>query len=521
MDILIKDGVVTSKTIATDFLDSNPNPSFLYSLRSLGYVNSSAICDIIDNALESNVNATEIQVFIKHYQGKYIHIDICDNGAGMDKKTLEQATRLGSQTGKSRGDLGCYGTGLKSAASSLGLRFTVFTKNINDQFWIATYDIDEKVLLNDFRTPVRIGTTEEFDEFKSTIGGDTGTIIRISKLDQISDNNASQFADGIRKALGKTYKHYIDNGISIKVNNKKVESIDPMYRGQPWSKQITNNETFEHEGLNFRFNVFNIGKIDSSFNRSLDYPKNQKNAGLYIYRNYRLVGQGLDLGMVGKLGDGYKNAVRIEFFVSGESDELFGSSLTKMIHEKDASEIDQGFKDKCASLFGPYISQIQNQEKKDKEGEALTDDKKKSMDNIFDAINKNPFVKVEKTKGKNYPDPDPKEKPEPTGRKNKFSPRPRKDLYTDYRVVKLDTGEIFRPQKENGLYVIELNENHPFWSEFLVHQDETNMGYILKLFVSLSISLESTGFYSDSIKNGLLTEFLYQTSQHLRKYIMY
>ena len=514
------DEVVTSKTNTTDFLDSNPNPSFLYSLRSLGYVNSSAIGDIIDNSLDKNVNATEVQVNIKQSKGEYVSIDICDNGAGMDLKTLEQATKLGSQTGKNRGDLGCYGTGLKSAASSMGLRFDVLTKNINDQFWIATYDIDDKVQSNNFRTPVRIGTNEEYKEFMDIIGGDTGTIIRITKLDNISDNNSSQFSDGIRKALGKTFKYYIDNGISIKVNGKTVESIDPMYRDQPWSKQLTSEE-FEYDGLKFKFNVYNIGNIDKSYNNTLDYPKNQKNAGLYIYRNYRMVGSGLDLGMIGKLGDGYKNGVRIELFVSGESDELFGSSLTKMIHEKDASEIDQGFKDKCASLFGPYILQIQRLERQDKDSKSLTDDKKKSLDNIFEAINKNPFVKVEKTKGKNYPDLDPKEKPEPTGRKNKFSPRPRKDLYTNYRVVKLDTGEIFRPQKENGLYVIELNENHPFWSEFLVHQDETNMGYILKLFVSLSISLESTGFYSDSIKNGLLTEFLYQTSQHLRKYIMY
>jgi hypothetical protein len=521
METLIMGEVASSQTTATDFLDSNPNPSFLYSLRSLGYVNTSAFNDIIDNALDKGVNATEVQVNIKHSKGQYVNIDICDNGAGMDRKTLEQATKLGSQTGKNRGYLGCYGTGLKSAASSMGLQFDVLTKSVNDQFWIATYDIDEKVQLNNFRTPVRIGTEEEYKEFTDIIGTGTGTIIRISKLDNITDNNPSQFADTVRKALGKTFKYYIDNGVSIKVNNKIVESIDPMYREQPWSKQVTNNESFEYDGLSFRFNVFNIGNIDKSYNQSLEFPKNQRNAGLYVYRNYRMVGQGLDLGMVGKLGDGYKNGVRIELFVQGESDELFGSSLTKMIHEKDASEIDQGFKDKCSSLFGPYILQIQNQEKKERESKSLTDDKKKSMDNIFESINKNPFVKVEKTKGKNYPDLDPKDKPEPTGRKNKFSPRPRKDLYTDYRVVKLDTGEIFRPQKENGLYIIELNENHPFWSEFLVHQDETNLGYILKLFVSLSISLESTGFYSDSIKNGLLNEFLYQTSQHLRKYIMY
>ena len=521
MEIIVMDEFATSQTNATDFLDSNPNPGFLYSLRSLGYVNSSAIADIIDNSLDTNVNATEVNVDIKQSKGEYVHIYISDNGSGMDRPTLEQATRLGSQTGKNRGDLGCYGTGLKSAASSMGLRFDVFTKSEHDEFWIATYDIDEKVKLNNFRTPVRVGTIEEFNLFKTLVGGETGTIIRITKLDNISDNNASQFSDGIRKALGKTFKYYIENGVTIRVNEKKVEPIDPMYRNESWSKQLTNNESFQYDDLNFRFNVFSIGKIDTSYNRMLDYPKNQKNAGLYIYRNYRLVGQGLDLGMVGKLGDGYKNGVRIELFVSGESDELFGSSLTKMIHEKDASEIDQGFKDKCASLFGPYILHIQNQEKKERVVDNLAEDKKKSLDNIFQSINKNPFVKVEKVKGKNNPDLDPKEKPEPTGRKNKFSPRPRKDEYTNYRVVKLDTGEIFRPQKENGLYVIELNENHPFWSEFLVHQDESNLGYIIKLFVSLSISLESTGFYSDSLKNGLLTEFLYETSQNLRKYILY
>lgn len=521
MKILQMGEVATSKTNATNFLDSNPNPSFLYSLRSLGYVNSSAISDIIDNSLEDNVKATEIQVNIKHSKGTYHKIDICDNGSGMDLKTLEQATKLGSLTGKNRDNLGCYGTGLKSAASSMGLRFEVLTKSINDQFWIATYDIDEKVLANSFNTPVRIGNNDEFNEFKSIVGGDTGTIIRISKLDNISDGNASQYADSIRKALGKTFKYYIDNNISIKVNGKDVKAIDPMYREEPWSKQLTNNEEFEYDDLKFRFNVFNITKLDEGFNKTIDFPRNQRNAGIYIYRNYRLVGYGLDLGMVTKYGDGYKNGVRIELFVSGESDELFSSSLTKMIHEKDTTEIDQGFKDKCSSLFGPYIQQIVNQDKKERQGKTLTDDKKKSLDNIIEGINKNPFVKVEKTKGKNNPDPNPKEKPEPTGRKNKFSPRPRKDEYVNYRVVKLDTGEIFRPQKENGLYVIELNENHPFWSEFLVNQDESNMGFIIKLFVSLSISLESTGFYSDSIKNGLLTEYLNETSQNLRKYILY
>ena len=88
-------------------------------------------------------------------------------------------------------------------------------------------------------------------------------------------------------------------------------------------------------------------------NKSKKIGRNQFNSGLYIYRNNRLVGSGLDLGIIGKAGDGYSNGIRIELFIDGDSDDIFGSTYMKIIHEKDKGEIDQSFKENCQKALIP------------------------------------------------------------------------------------------------------------------------------------------------------------------------
>jgi hypothetical protein len=87
--------------------------------------------------------------------------------------------------------------------------------------------------------------------------------------------------------------------------------------------------------------------------------------------------------------------------------------------------------------------------------------------------------------------------------------------------VSLQTGEVFVPYKVNGEYIIQLNENHPFFSDFLINLNEEQMGYILKMFYSFAISLENTGFYSDSIKQNWFSEYFNEWSVYLRKMILY
>jgi len=512
----------TLNTNNQDFLDSNPNPESLLQFRHLGYTNQSTIGDICDNSIDTNVESSIVKINIKQSKDVYQYVEVIDDGSGMDRQILEEALKLGSRTGKSRkNDLGSYGMGLKVAASAIGLKFEVFTKSENDNFLIASYDIEEKIEKNSFRTPVRIGNNDEFLEFKEKTQSDTGTIIKISKIDNIKDGNASQFAGTIKKYLGRTFKYFLENNIRFYVNDKEVSPVDPLYRNESFSETWTKDETFEYKGFKFKFTVVYINPLDKSHNETLDFKRNQMNAGLYIYRNYRLVGTGLDLGLIGKQGDGHLNGLRIELHTTGDADSLFGSTLTKMVHEKDGTDIDQGFRDKCLGVFGSYISRAKDKDKKDSAAKKTDKELKEKMERIKDGVNQNKFITIPRTKGRNQPDPNPKIKPTPTGRKNKPHTRERRDQFINHEIVSLQTGEVFVPYKVNGEYIIQLNENHPFFSDFLINLNEEQMGYILKMFYSFAISLENTGFYSDSIKQNWFSEYFNEWSVYLRKMILY
>lgn len=512
----------TLNTNNQDFLDSNPNPESLLQFRHLGYTNQSTIGDICDNSIDTNVESSIVKINIKQSKDVYQYVEVIDDGSGMDRQILEEALKLGSRTGKSRkNDLGSYGMGLKVAASAIGLKFEVFTKSENDNFLIASYDIEEKIEKNSFRTPVRIGNDDEFLEFKEKTQSDTGTIIKISKIDNIKDGNASQFAGTIKKYLGRTFKYFLENNIKFYVNDKEVSPVDPLYRNESFSETWTKDETFEYKGFKFKFTVVYINPLDKGHNETLDFKRNQMNAGLYIYRNYRLVGTGLDLGLIGKQGDGHLNGLRIELHTTGDADSLFGSTLTKMVHEKDGTDIDQGFRDKCLGVFGSYISRAKDKDKKDSTAKKTDKELKEKMERIKDGVNQNKFITIPRTKGRNQPDPNPKIKPTPTGRKNKPHIRERRDQFINHEIVSLQTGEVFVPYKVNGEYIIQLNENHPFFSDFLINLNEEQMGYILKMFYSFAISLENTGFYNDSIKQNWFSEYFNEWSVYLRKMILY
>lgn len=85
-------------------------------------------------------------------------------------------------------------------------------------------------------------------------------------------------------------------------------------------------------------------EFDNGFGRT------NSDAGIYVYRQMRLVGGGLDLGMCQKTGH-WTNGFRFELFMDGSADKIFGTTFTKMITERDKSGIEQGFYDKLKQLF--------------------------------------------------------------------------------------------------------------------------------------------------------------------------
>jgi len=381
-------------------------------------------------------------------------------------------------------------------------------------------------MTNSFEIPVTIGTWEQYSEFKRETGSEIGTVITITKLDRITNANITVFKDILKSKLGLFYKYFIDElNINLFVNNEFVKSIDPMLRKETYSTCLTENEKFEYNGSEFKFSVYNIEFVSQSLSNEVN--RSSAYSGMYIYRNNRLVGSSLDLGIVGKVGDGHLNGLRIELFCSGDSDNLFGSTFNKIIHEKDKNELDQGFRDMCKSKLRGYIKTVKNFEDSKTANEKISEDVKSEMAEIVKSINKNPFIGIKKERGKNeHKDiiPDEKEKKEPVEDKvkNKFAPRKREDKFADYRFTKLgENGLIFKSVKEHGLYIIEINQEHPFWMKFLNNASLQTKDVIIKLLFSLGVSLEETEYYNNPEKEDLLNEYYIKVSERLRKFINY
>jgi hypothetical protein len=72
-----------------------------------------------------------------------------------------------------------------------------------------------------------------------------------------------------------------------------------------------------------------------------------------------------------------------------------------------------------------------------------------------------------------------------------------------------------------GKFVIEINQDHPFWTGYLSQQDLNTISVVSKLFVSMSLALESSSYYCDSEKEDFFDEYFAEWSIQARKLILY
>tara|TARA_R110000868_G_scaffold97995_1_gene269684 strand:- start:247 stop:1776 length:1530 start_codon:yes stop_codon:yes gene_type:complete len=504
-------------------ISAQPRAQFLETLRNSGYDNYQALADIVDNSLDSEVGSTKVNVNIIYDGKEYQTIQIIDNGCGMDSDTIKEALKLGAITGKSRqNDLGSYGTGLKSAALSIGRSFKVITKSENDELFSVEYDIDSIIQQDNFDLDVLFENEEDIKIFNELVGEETGTVILISKIDKMTNRSVSQVQSLLLKHFGVTFGLFItEKNVEISVNDMLVKTIDPMYRNLRTTRKLSGMDEFiTYQDKKIKYNVFYLDKQDKD---TLEFSRNHAHAGLWIYRNNRLVGHGVDLGIILKQGDGHLNGLRIEMFIDGSLDSEFGSTYLKLITEKTKGHINQSLVDTCKKTLGSYTTQVRNMEKDKKKSENNNSEQKNILDDVFKNINDNKFIDIPK-KGKNDKNETKTEKKEVKNPgRNKFSERKRNDYYADYRLVSLGQyGNIYRPGgRDKGVHIIEINTDHIYWEEFLSQQSEQTIGAVVKEWMSQVLALSSVEYYNDTDKESLLNEFFAKASENLRKMIQY
>ena len=325
---------------------NDPNPGRLIeSLRYLGYGNYEAIADLIDNCIDAEARHISIRVQQKNNQPQ---ISIADDGNGMTRDVLDQAIRLGSLTLRDlNSDLGKFGMGLVTASLSMAKKCHVVTRS-EEGCWSSAWDVDEITMQNLFVKHLDAATSDEIDMLNLEIGKDSnGTILLLTKCDNLSNKNMSAFASTLKSHVGRIHRYFIDAGLEFRINDENIFAIDPLQLNDPGTEVII-DEVFSisvnEDGLakkeSVRARIVLVPELPAN---ELDVGKSMRAQGFYVMRNQREIMNAHTLNFFTKHND--FNRMRAELFFPGTLDRLVGIEFTKR-----QVNLDQGLHDQLRAL---------------------------------------------------------------------------------------------------------------------------------------------------------------------------
>lgn len=235
-------------------LDITPDPKILLALANTNMEPIDALCELIDNAIDSFSHAHEMGVEIscptvtvdipsardiKKGEGK---IRVIDNGPGMTIDALERSIRAGYSGNNAYDNLGLFGMGFNISTSKFGIHTRVLTARPNEECYIRVdLDLQDINRTKKFQVPYEIAS-RQLDRYFGDIGT-SGTIVEIDKWwprgnpnENFAYNLAKINVGTIRNVLGRRYATILadrNRKIDLKVND---QSCRP-YEHCVWSKE--------------------------------------------------------------------------------------------------------------------------------------------------------------------------------------------------------------------------------------------------------------------------------------------
>ena len=167
----------------TDLINPPDAPRLIFGLRDTGYNFNTAAADVIDNSIAPH--ATDVNVLIELMDDGRKHVCFGDNGDGMDEAGLFAAMRYGAEARANLASLGKFGLGLKTASSSVCLKFTVISRKSPGQpLCKLAWDLEHVEQRNAWEMLQEDVTADELDWFEE-LCGEKGTLVIWSKCDRL------------------------------------------------------------------------------------------------------------------------------------------------------------------------------------------------------------------------------------------------------------------------------------------------------------------------------------------------
>lgn len=294
-------------------IDASPHPSMLIeSLRDFGYTLESALADVIDNSIAAK--ASRIDLFANFNEGQE-YIAIVDNGVGMSISELIDAMKLGSQNPldvRLQDDLGRFGLGMKTASFSQCRVLTVVSRQEGRTCGFR-WDLDHVAETNKWDVIV----VEDYNEIPGydTLTN-TGTLVVWQHLDRLTEksdrrSNEEYFEERMSDAidhLSLVYHRFLrregnSKAISISVNRRVIEPIDPFFSDHP-ATQTIESESVAYSNHKVVLKPYTLPSYKmmspKDWNRLGGKDGHTKNQGFYVYRERRLIIWGTWFGLAPK-----------------------------------------------------------------------------------------------------------------------------------------------------------------------------------------------------------------------------
>ena len=175
----------------------------LKTLMKIGYTLETSIADIIDNSIAAKAKKIEIEIPYSTENGEPF-ISIKDDGKGMTEKELISNMVIGCKDPddeRETGDLGRFGSGMKTASFSQARKLTVITKSKGQKLHGAVWDIDRIIKDNKWNLEV-LSTKEvlEIEHLNLSSKDESGTQIIWEKLERYSQEK-DQRNNGVARIL--------------------------------------------------------------------------------------------------------------------------------------------------------------------------------------------------------------------------------------------------------------------------------------------------------------------------------
>lgn len=333
-----------------DLINEPDAPRLIFGLRDTGYNVRTAAADIIDNSIAAKAGQINVEITLREDGRKFVYFG--DNGEGMDAQGIHRAMRYGAPERENPESLGKFGLGLKTASSSVCLKYTLISRKSPDQelaklAWDLEYVAKQKKW-EMLKEPVTSDEQEMFEE----LCGDKGTLLIWENCDRILTKDyepgsakeqaaIKRLAESLVKHLSLVYHRFVDSAddrernVSIFVNQIPVDPWNPFYPSR--SEQVL-AETKQKLLVEMPDGSEEIANIRAWIlpHRS-DMTKDEEKAharisnraqGFYVYREGRLIQDGSWMEVFGA-PEPHTSLLRIEFDFGHELDDAFRIDVKK------------------------------------------------------------------------------------------------------------------------------------------------------------------------------------------------